>query len=410
MGNSKMNQNMMDKNEIERARKYACWLYSVPGIGDKTMEKLLALCPDVEQIYRMGEKLWQKALTVRQLEQIRDFARETNPEALYQGLLKQNIRFVTRTDADYPKRLRDIPDPPYALFVKGKLPAEGPSVAVIGARECSEYGRFVASGIGKALGEGGVQVISGMARGIDGISQDAALEAGGISFGVLGSGVDVCYPESNRELYEKLCARGGILSAYPLGTEARARNFPPRNRIVSGLADALIVVEARHKSGTLITVDMALEQGKDVYVVPGRVTDRLSDGCNYLIKQGAGIFLSPEDFLRDLWEGWLGRNGENKGTGQAICSEISDAMALQMPESVTRLSPLHREVYGVLDLQPMSLEQIRGRLSEEQGLQQLMLVLMELCMEKAAVQVSTGYFARRSGEGKFDKIHIEQLH
>lgn len=401
---------MMDENEIERAHKYACWLYSAPGIGDKTMEKLLALCPDAEQIYRKGEKLWQRVLTVRQLEQIRDFVRDTDPETLYHELLKQNIRFVTRTDADYPKRLRNIPDPPYALFVKGKLPAEGPSVAVIGARECSEYGRFVASGIGKALGEGGVQVISGMARGIDGISQNAALEAGGSSFGVLGSGVDVCYPESNRELYEKLCARGGILSAYPLGTKARAQNFPPRNRIVSGLADALIVVEARHKSGTLITVDMALEQGKDVYVVPGRVTDRLSDGCNYLIKQGAGIFLSPEDFLRDLWEGWLGRNGENKGTGQGICNVISDAMTLQMPGSVARLSPLHREVYGVLDLQPMSLEQIQGRLSKEQDLPQLMLVLMELCMEKAAVQVSTGYFARRNREGKFDKIHIEQFH
>ena len=398
MAGSGMDGNRMNEHEIGRARKYACWLYSVPGIGDKTMEKLLALCPDVEQIYCAGESLWKRALTARQLEQIRDFARGTEPDALYQEILEQNIRFVTRSDADYPKRLQELPDPPYALFVKGELPTEGPSVAVIGARECSEYGRFVASGIGRALGEGGVQVISGMARGIDGISQNSALEAGGSSFGVLGSGVDVCYPECNRELYEKLCARGGILSAYPPGTEARARNFPPRNRIVSGLADALIVVEARHKSGTLITVDMALEQGKDVYVVPGRVTDRLSDGCNSLIKQGAGVFLSPEDFLRDLWEGWRGRNSAGQGAGQEGRGEARGAMEPRTPEGVAGLSPLQREVYEALDLQPLSLEQIRGRMSEEYDLPRLMLALMELCMTKAAVQVSTGYFARGTGK------------
>ena len=216
---------------------------------------------------------------------------------------EQGIRLVTMGDEGYPRRLKDIPDAPYGLFVRGRLQTDdAPAVAVIGARECSEYGRYVAKCLGATLGRRGITVVSGMARGIDGISQEAALEAGGNSIGVLGSGVDICYPAQNRPIYERLIRTGAVISTYPLGTPALPRNFPPRNRIVSGLADAVVVVEARAKSGTLITVDMALEQGREVYIVPGRVTDRLSDGCNRLVKQGAGIVLSPESFLEEIWQ------------------------------------------------------------------------------------------------------------
>lgn len=239
-----------------------------------------------------------------------------------------------------------------------------------------------------------MQVISGMARGIDGIGQEAALKAGGRSFGVLGCGVDICYPASNRGLYERLCVQGGVLSAYPPGTEARAQHFPPRNRIVSGLADALIVVEARGRSGTLITVDMALEQGKEVYAVPGRVTDRLSDGCNQLIRQGAGVFLTPEDFLRELEEGSWKWHGTGGGEGEKADSGES------------RLSREQREIYEVLDLTPQSVEQIGERLTRRMGasgppgLSGLTALLMGLCMTKLAVQVSPGQFALRTPEDK----------
>ena len=148
-----------------------------------------------------------------------------------------------------------------------------------------------------------------MARGSDGISQQAALSAGGTSYGVLGCGVDICYPAQNRRLYEELLEKGGLLSTYTPGTKPLPQYFPPRNRIVSGLSDALIVIEARQKSGTLITVDMALEQGRDVYVVPGRITDRLSDGCNHLLTQGAGVFLSPESFAEDFLRSWEEKQG-----------------------------------------------------------------------------------------------------
>mgnify|MGYP002235004613 CR=1 FL=1 len=197
-----------------------------------------------------------------------------------------------------------------AFFYRGKLPDENePAVAVIGARECSEYGRYVAEELGQYLGRAGIQVISGMARGIDGISQQAALSAGGTSYGVLGCGVDICYPAQNRRLYEELLEKGGLLSTYAPGTKPLPQYFPPRNRIVSGLSDALIVIEARQKSGTLITVDMALEQGRDVYVVPGRLTDRLSDGCNHLADAGSGsVFISGE-FCRGFLRSWEEKQG-----------------------------------------------------------------------------------------------------
>lgn len=392
-------------------RKYDCWLYSVPGIGNRAMERLFTICsscsscspcrPDAEAVFRAGESLWRQALTARQAEQMLLFTKHISPDGLWHRLMEDNIRFVMRGDAEYPARLRDIPDPPYALFVKGKLPAgDMLSVAVVGARDCSEYGRYVADGIGRALGACGVQIVSGMARGIDGISQNAALEAGGISFGVLGCGVDVCYPASNRSLYERLCVQGGILSAYPPGTEPRPQYFPLRNRIVSGLADVLIVVEAREKSGTLITVDMALEQGRDVYVVPGRVTDRLSDGCNRLIRQGAGVFLSPEDFLRELREGWqYGQCNGGRRSGPAMSEEISGRPAPPAPECLVQLAPECRAVYDVLELSPLSVEQIGERLTGEYSGSELLTALMRLCVEKLAVQKSPGHFCL-NGDGR----------
>lgn len=227
-------------------------------------------------------------------------------------------RKILLTDREYPRRLLEIPQAPKQLYVRGKLPEEGvPSVAVIGARDCSYYGQEVAKRLGRLFGENGIQVISGMARGIDGIGQQAALQAGGSSFAVLGCGADICYPRQNQDLYDRLCKQGGVISEYEWGTPPRAGYFPPRNRIVSGLADAVIVVEARKKSGTLITVDMALEQGKEVYAVPGRLVDDLSSGCNYLIKNGAGILLDMEEFMEELWKQYrLKRGGMPQAGGR----------------------------------------------------------------------------------------------
>lgn len=228
------------------------------------------------------------------------------------------------------------------------------------------------------------------------------MDAGGSSFGVLGCGVDICYPKQNRRLYEKLCERGGVLSEYAPGTPPKPQNFPPRNRIVSGLADAVIVVEARVKSGTLITVDMALEQGREVYVVPGRVTDSLSAGCNRLMKMGAGILLDAEEFLEELWK--LHKRRETMEGEEAIPASVRKRIET-MGEQITisewmkdtekkELSPECAAVFAALDFYPRSLEQIREQLPKKYRDKQIQTYLMRLCMENLAIQVSPGYFCK----------------
>lgn len=220
----------------------------------------------------------------------------------YYKMLGKNIVYVNHNDKDFPDRLRNIPSPPYGLFVKGELPDEKKkSIAIVGSRECSEYGRNCAEYFGDRLSREGIQIISGMAWGIDGISQMAAVKAGGKSYGILGCGVDVIYPVKNAGLYNMLCKDGnGVISEYAPGTKAASRLFPPRNRIIAGLCDLLLVVEARAKSGTFITVRLAMEQGKSIMAVPGRITDELSRGCLMLTKEGAAPAISIDSVLREL--------------------------------------------------------------------------------------------------------------
>ncbi len=320
----------------------------------------------------------------------------------------EEIRFITPFEKEYPDRLRNIPDAPSGLYVRGKLPVnKGVSVAVIGARDCSDYGKYVAEHLGAFLGRNRVTVVSGMARGIDGISQWAALEAGGTSIGVLGCGVDICYPAGNRVLFNRLLEQGTIFSEYPPGTPPRAMNFPVRNRIVSGLADAVVVIEARNKSGTLITVDMALEQGKEVFVVPGRVTDRLSDGCNKLIKQGAEILVSPEELLEELQKlkerteergGLRGKAGDGKAQERKLQGQVSQERKSDtesdtwLEEQSSEVPPELCDLYHALDFYPQSVEQIVARLPSDISLSQAAIQLIQLCIDKKAVQVSPGYF------------------
>lgn len=361
-------------------RPYELWLCSFPDIGNSQILGLIKLFGDAKGVYYAGADSWRQVLKERQIERLKQFTKDWKPESEYRKLQEREIRLVTTEDGEYPDRLRNIPDPPYGLFVKGSLPRKQElTVAVIGARDCSNYGSFVAEKLGEELGRHGITVVSGMARGIDGISQRAALSVGGRSCGVLGCGIDICYPKENRSLYDRLPEQGCLISSYPLGTPALARNFPPRNRIVSGLADAVVVVEAREKSGTLITVDMALEQGREVYAVPGRITDRLSDGCNRLIRQGASLFLNPEEFIQELY-----------GLRERVAIDI------ERSKVQPQLSPELNAVFDALELDPSTTEEIRARLPEEWKGINLSACLIRLCMENFAVQVSPGYFS-----GKF---------
>lgn len=287
---------------MEEEKAYRYWMHNLPEIGDRTIEKLLKEFGSAKDVYRARNNLPKQMLRKNAADGIKEFSKTWEIEKQYVKLQEGGIRFYSLEDEEYPTRLRKLVHPPYALYCMGNMPEEEcPSIAIIGARECSEYGRYVAEAFAGKMADAGVAVVSGMARGIDGISQRAAVDKKGRTYAVLGNGVDVCYPVSNKKLYQDIQSTGGgILSTFPPGTRPHKTQFPERNRIVAGLADVILVVEARAKSGTWITVDMALEQGKNIYAVPGRLTDRLSDGCNLLIRQGAGIALTPEDILAEL--------------------------------------------------------------------------------------------------------------
>ena len=369
-------------------RKYDYFLDTCPGGGDKRKNTILRAVKDSKEIYDMSEKDLSGLLRPETVQALLQHREKWKLEEEYNKLEEKGIQLVTLPMEEYPERLRRIPDPPFALYVRGRLPGEEQlSVAVIGARDCSEYGEYVAEALGNCLGEQGISLISGMARGIDGISQMAALKAGGASYGVLGCGVDVCYPKSNRLLYDRLLEKGGIISTYPPGTAPRASLFPPRNRIVSGLCDVLVVVEARQRSGTSITVEMALEQGKDVYAVPGRLTDRLSDGCNRMLKDGAQIFLSPKEFVEEL--------SMRYGNMLTLRKTASDIM---IPEG-EKLSEQELMVYQALDLYPLPVEKVLEKLQRKKGAQapefsQVMIILMGLCVKGLIVQNTSGWFSK----------------
>ena len=250
---------------------------------------------------------------------------------------EERIRQISSKSVEYPQKLNNYPKMPEILFAKGNLPdAKKPTAAIVGARACSPYGRIQAFRYAKILSSAGVQIISGMAYGIDAEAHKGALEGGTPTYAVLAGGVDICYPSGNRPLYARILREnGGILSEQPPGMRARNYFFPARNRIISGLADLVLIVEAREKSGSLITAQWALDQGKIVYAVPGPVNEVLSMGCHKLIYDGAGIAYSPEILLREL-----GLNCENK-----VKSPEKNDLGLASDLKL---------VYSCLDLRPKS--------------------------------------------------------
>ena len=208
---------------------------------------------------------------------------------------------LARRDAGYPPLLAELHDPPGRLFIRGEPAAlTGPGVAVVGARSCSAYGAQVARSLGRDLAGAGVVVVSGLARGVDGEAHRGALEAGGVTVAVLGCGIDRDYPRSHSELARRIVVRGAVVAEYPQGVEPAPWRFPARNRIIAGLSLATVVVEARERSGALITADFALELGRDVFAVPGEITSALSAGTNDLLRQGAAPLTAVRDVLAAL--------------------------------------------------------------------------------------------------------------
>lgn len=284
--------------------KYEYWFAEITSLSDRKKYMLRKQMGSGERIFYIEEtKLKEMGfLNEKDIHTIMQAQKAGKLDEKAAKIVEMAIHFVPYFAEEFPGRLRNIPDPPYALYVKGKLPhEEKKAVAIVGARRSTPYGEKYALEFGEKLAEYGISVISGMARGIDGTAQRGALMGKGKTYAVLGCGVDICYPREHIGLYADILENGGgILSEFPPGTPPAPQNFPRRNRIISGLSDLVLVMEARSKSGSLITADLALEQGRDVYALPGPVNSSLSQGCNELIRQGAGILLSPEMVLEVL--------------------------------------------------------------------------------------------------------------
>ncbi|MCI9148606.1 MAG: DNA-protecting protein DprA [Hungatella sp.] len=347
-------------------------------MGAVTIKRLWDRYHSFENIYNMEETPLREQgfLNINQAKGFKQWkGRLEQCRDAYGKLGDKGIRFVSFLDGEYPGRLRQLYASPAALYVRGRLPGEDrPTAAIVGARDCSHYGRETAELLGRALGEAGIQVVSGMALGIDGAGHRGCLKAGGDTYGVLGCGPDICYPRSHFSMYMEIPEKGGLIAEYGPGQSPKASYFPMRNRIISGLSDAVIVVEAREKSGSLITADWGLEQGKEIFAVPGRNTDLLSRGCNLLIRQGAGIVTCPDDILE-------------------FFGIYRDQKLIVHEKNENGLAKKEKMVYSCLDLQPKFID----RIVEECGLSlgECLTLLLELEMRGYIVQTAGHYYAKK---------------
>jgi DNA processing protein len=274
----------------------------VPGIGAARLSALLDYFGSIEPAWSASiQDLRAAGLDRRSLESLLTVRRELDLETEWRRVCEQGVHLITWIDQSYPENLRHIDAPPPVLYLRGSLvETDIWAVAIVGTRRASVYGREVARTVAHELAGHGVTVVSGMALGVDTVAHGAALDAGGRTIAVLGSGVDQIYPPENRGLAHRIVEQGALISEYPLGTRPEAGNFPPRNRIISGLSKGVVIVEAGQRSGALITARFAADQGRDVFAVPGSILHPGSAGCNVLIRQGATPLLSAGDVLDQL--------------------------------------------------------------------------------------------------------------
>lgn len=330
-----------------------------------------------DTFFRLAESF---GFTEKEKDKVKEVLRRDHGKE-FDSLTEKGIGFVTQEDPEYPEKLRKVFSAPRCFYYIGNIPKEEPVVAVIGARNCSHYGSEIAWRIARELSMAGVGVISGLAYGVDKAAHDGSLAGGGPTYAVLGCGPDVCYPKGHKGTYDKIVeGGGGILSEYPPGIQPLSCFFPQRNRIIAGLSDGILVTEARKKSGTLITVSFGLEYGKNIYAVPGRIDDVLSEGCNYLIKEGAKLTVSASDILEDIKAVSVPKK---KGNNVQKCRNYEFLKNI--------LATNEKIVYASLRLMPKHIEEIREetRLSYED----LSEALQKLCSFGCIKRYGQAYYA-----------------
>jgi len=344
----------------------ACWiaLSLVAGIGPVRFQRLLEVCGGAEAAWDAPSvQLAMAGLERRSIAALQRLRQQTTPAAAMERLERLGIRPLMLLDQDYPLALRQIADPPPVLFVRGALSAaDEPAVALVGTRRATAYGRAVADRLARDLAMAGVTVVSGLARGIDTAAHAASLEAGGRTLAVLGNGLDQVYPPQNTPLARKIVSTGGgaLISEFGPGVPPDAVNFPRRNRIIAGLARVTVIVEAGERSGATITADFALEQGREVMVVPGSIFSPLSSGCHTLLKQGASPVTCAQDILDVL--------------GVAAAAGAGGGVARRLPV----LGPLEHDVWDALAYDPRHVDELARALGRPAGEVAASLVVLEL--------------------------------
>lgn len=285
------------------SNKYWVWLSSIDNLSLDTIYKLLNIFKEPERIWYLDKKDLEKInLNKEDIDRILNIYYKQNLDNIMYYIKKNNIITVSINDENYPNSLKNIYDPPILLYLKGNIDLiYKKSISIIGCRLCSSYGKVVTKKFAYNLAKKNITIISGLARGIDTYAHIGALEANGNTIAVLGSGIDVIYPKENENLYNSIIKNNGlIISEYIIGTKPIPINFPKRNRIISALSSGVLVTEAKIRSGSFITVDFALEQGKEIFAVPGNINSVNSEGTNSLIKQGAKLVTSVDDILDEL--------------------------------------------------------------------------------------------------------------
>lgn len=355
---------------------FAFWLCNIQGIGCRKIHKLLEMFGSPKEVFYAPKEAFDKIKNINQNDIEKIFYNRSVKAIIekFHCMKQKGIHFIYQEEKAYPQKLKNIPDSPYGLFFRGNLPLEGsPSVAIVGARQASYEAKQVAKKFGRELAENGVQVISGMARGVDIAAQTGALEVvRGRTFGVLGNGVDICYPRAHIEQYMTMQENGGVIAEFPLGTPSMPYHFPMRNRIISGLADGILVIEAKEGSGSLITAEAGLEQGKEIFVVPGSIMNPQYNGSNKLLQNGAMLAMNVRDIL--------------DGLGMFFDEDVVE----RKKKTEVLLETSEKMVYAILSLEPVHISQIVEYTGFE--MQKVIEVMLSLQLKQLVQTIGNNYY------------------
>ena len=340
-------------------------LHLVPGLGSMAFKKLLDRFGDPAEVFRAKQTDLAQVEGLRKQVAQRIVEREfsQDPQNVIRDLEQLGARIVIFSDPAYPDLLREIHDPPMVLYIKGAaIPCKATFVAIVGSRTSTPYGVKTAENLAQGLARRGLGIVSGLARGIDSAAHWGCVEGRSFSVGVLGTGIDVVYPPSNKKLFDVMNEKGAVITEFPLKTPPEPKNFPIRNRLISGLSRGVIVVEATMKSGSLITASVALEQGREVFAVPGSVHSFKSKGCHFLLKQGAKLVENADDVLDEL------------GLNYSYADKKDSYTEPPLPP----LEDNEKKVYDLLGDYPVHIDDIAREGNMEPGTASAVLMRMEL--------------------------------